>query len=254
MRYIHNLLALPASLLLLVLVDVPLSHAVDVQLQPKWPYDRPANVEYLPEDPPHPRRDPEEVHERIPAGYAPVAVRKMGVDEDEKFWPDYWGFPGYGEQHELHGATASDKPGATLRREFKEDDRLLSRNSSAAVSFRPAFAAHLAPMPSDLLGAPVRAGLSGRSAAAALGMLQKRDYQCPSNTLPCTNINPNLCCAPGETCITIQDSGLGTVGCCPQGATCSGNISCAQGNLGCASNIGGGCCISGYVCQDVGCK
>ena len=55
--------------------------------------------------------------------------------------------------------------------------------------------------------------------------------------------------------MVVQDTGLGPVGCCPKGTSCSGGVSgCTDGSTGCASDIGGGCCIPGFVCQGVGCE
>lgn len=39
---------------------------------------------------------------------------------------------------------------------------------------------------------------------------------CPSGNLACTNVQkPGYCCPTGSTCVNIQDTGFGSVGCCP---------------------------------------
>jgi hypothetical protein len=85
----------------------------------------------------------------------------------------------------------------------------------------------------------------------------RQDFQCPNGTAPCTLLNPNLCCSNGETCQRVEDSGtgLGNMGCCPDGQTCGGDLpsTCAPGYSSCPNSLGGGCCIPGYTCFDDGC-
>ena len=97
---------------------------------------------------------------------------------------------------------------------------------------------------------------SVRSPREALAVLEKRIFQCPTNTFDCSSIGrPNSCCAQGEVCNIIQDTGLGDVACCPANAQCSGNLlNCDLGFTKCSDNLGGGCCIPQYVCIDIGCK
>jgi hypothetical protein len=85
----------------------------------------------------------------------------------------------------------------------------------------------------------------------------RQDFQCPNGTAPCTLLNPNVCCSNGETCQTVEDlgTGLGNVGCCPDGQTCGGDLpsTCPPGYSSCPNNLGGGCCIPGFACFDDGC-
>jgi hypothetical protein len=84
-----------------------------------------------------------------------------------------------------------------------------------------------------------------------------RDFKCPAGTNDCSSIGAkDSCCSAGSTCINIQDTGLGSVGCCPNGQSCAGTISCdaENGYTSCPESPNGGCCLPGYSCEDVGCK
>lgn len=85
--------------------------------------------------------------------------------------------------------------------------------------------------------------------------VNKRDFQCPAGSKSCTSINrPSSCCGTEETCELVEDTGLGDVGCCPQGQQCSGNIgTCQSGYQACPASMGGGCCFPGYDCVEGGC-
>ena len=89
-----------------------------------------------------------------------------------------------------------------------------------------------------------------------LTSLSRREFQCPGDTLSCTEIDrPNSCCPIGGTCQLIYDSEFGDVGCCREGQTCSEQIvGCLNGYTSCPTSSGGGCCIPGYECVDVGCE
>lgn len=166
----------------------------------------------------------------------PTAVRKMSSDAGQKFYHHYNAF-----DTQLRHVQPYN-PALQARQAFLEaDERLLSNNRTAQLELRPAFA----PIISDT-----------EQAWRVLRRLQKRQWACPEGTGSCINVGyPNSCCQTGETCVVIQDTGLGPVGCCPFGSTCGGTIAgCAAGNTPCGSEIGGGCCIPGYVCQGVGCK
>lgn len=258
MHRLKNFLALPTSLLLLLLVPIasPSQAANDDRAPEQRLYNRPAHLKYFPEDPPHRRRDLEEIQGHILAGHVPIAVKKMSADESEKFFPEYWGFQDYGNQYAMFKGPGGSAAGNALRKGFEEEEAILLVNASAPLSFRPAFAVHKTQeTPLNKRDTSAIAALGARNAAAALALLEKRNFQCPGGTSPCNNIaTPNLCCATGEVCFTIPDTGLGTVGCCPNGASCSGNITCAAGNTPCGSEIGGGCCIPGYVCAGIGCE
>ena len=90
---------------------------------------------------------------------------------------------------------------------------------------------------------------------AHLALLSKRQFACPIGTTSCENIGfQNSCCVAGETCFVVRDTGLGPVGCCPAGITCSGGIAgCPADHAPCPSLLGGGCCIPGFICAGVGC-
>ncbi|KAK6351819.1 hypothetical protein TWF718_004964 [Orbilia javanica] len=89
--------------------------------------------------------------------------------------------------------------------------------------------------------------------------LRKRKVQtevaCPPGNLPCTNIlKPGYCCPGGTTCVSIQDTGFGSVGCCQDGQPCGNSLDrCAPGYKKCPSGSGGGCCLPGYICSPQGC-
>ncbi|OBT69728.1 hypothetical protein VE03_00855 [Pseudogymnoascus sp. 23342-1-I1] len=183
----------------------------------------------------------EEIAARIEAGTKPVKVRKMTEDEGEMFFNEYWGFDAREEGGGQQGADV-------LWREYQDDDDIALGNSSATLNFRPAFAIHEASLPLD---AQARYQRSSRALAALL----KRAFQCPTGTSACTSISqPNYCCATSESCVSITDTGLGPVGCCPSGQTCAGAIThCAAGQATCPQSLGGACCVAGFVCFDVGC-
>lgn len=56
---------------------------------------------------------------------------------------------------------------------------------------------------------------------------QPRDFQCPEGTHNCLQDLglSNSCCAMGDVCVFIVNSGPGSVGCCPSGQTCTGTAS-----------------------------
>ena len=181
----------------------------------------------------------------------------MSDDPGEKFYMEYWQFEGSLEESippiTLH----------TLRPRDEEGEVRLLVNASWLRAYRPAFALH------------TQEGLNGKNtgdleapawrlrrgaAAVALAILKRQDFACPTGTSSCASINyPNTCCAEGETCFQIEDTGLGPVGCCPSGASCGGSVNtCPSPNTACADGqnsgfVGGGCCIPGYVCAGVGC-
>lgn len=175
-------------------------------------------------------------------------VRKMSDDAGEKFFLDYWIF-GDDDLEGYHLGNVSVAPRGTLDDTQQSD---VWSNASGPTQFRPAFPLHTDEQ-AELFHLAER--YSG-PARRALSMLMKRDFKCPTGTYSCTSINrPDSCCSNGDTCQLIQDTGLGSVGCCPQGETCSGGISsCGSGYTNCPSSLGGGCCIPGYECVSGGCK
>ncbi|PKX94404.1 putative GPI anchored protein [Aspergillus novofumigatus IBT 16806] len=135
------------------------------------------------------------------------------VIRGEKFFFDYWDFEGADEvgltTNETHSSQSYDN---------HEAPEIQPR----AYPFRPSV--------------PINMGFSP---------LLRRDFKCPTGTFACTAIDrPDSCCGAGDTCVLVQDTGLGDVGCCPQGQTCSGVIgSCQQGYMSCPASMGA--CVSG---------
>ncbi|KAI0965094.1 hypothetical protein F4678DRAFT_453829 [Xylaria arbuscula] len=199
----------------------------------------------------------------------PTAVRKMSLDEGEKFMPEYYAF-------DLYAGTAQTPLKLTARGSLltPEEEALLASNSSAVLVFRPPFPRH-----QDFRDVQARSRIRGNNddqrrrqeseaeeeyshwslyqrAMEALARLQGRDFNCPSGTHVCSNIDqPNYCCPDETTCFVVEGSpDAGNVGCCPDGQTCGGSVAaCADGNTACPADEGGGCCIPGFVCADVGC-
>ncbi|KAK2879390.1 hypothetical protein FQN49_000933 [Arthroderma sp. PD_2] len=185
-------------------------------------------------------------HEPRPAQHAetqeeyPPLVRKMSDDPGQKFYPHYW---------RLDGLT-SNTPSIS------------SRGGGAANDERGTDEAHQGSLARDRSSVNIRSPLllhsSDRSSPLPMigrSILGKREFQCPAGTAPCTSINrPKSCCRKGDVCLIVEDTGLGDVGCCPQGQDCSGQlISCPQGFTTCPADLGGGCCTPGYTCVAEGC-
>lgn len=178
----------------------------------------------------------------------PTAIRKMPPDPGEKFYHHYYAFEQEDSQQPLQVSDIAARQSLE-----KQDGRFLSTNTSTELNLGPAFAR----LDDRWVDPDQESEKSAwRLLRRVLAALESRDWACPGGTNSCTDIGyPNSCCPTGETCMVIQDTGLGPVGCCPSGSSCGGTITgCAAGNTPCASDIGGGCCIPGYVCQGVGCK
>lgn len=232
-----QLFALPAGLLLLITTS-PRVSAQELQ----WPYNLPPHVKYYPEDEPLVRRD-NEIRQRLQQQPA-AGVRKMSDDPGEMFFLDYWSFAPLGDGNST--ASCKESPGHAHRL------RPQSANDTLSVSFEQPFLLHSDRGFSELSVVPRHF----RIPRLERSVLDNRGYQCPNGTAACTALDPNVCCAVDETCQTVQDAGygLGNVGCCPDGETCGGSLSaCPSGYSSCPNNPGGGCCIPGYACYDVGC-
>lgn len=178
----------------------------------------------------------------------PTAVRMMGFDAGEKFFHEYSAF-----------GNNEDDDAAQL------DTYALSalNSSSAQNKYRAPLAAHLydpaEPNPSLVQGRADHDRAEGwrlfLRAKWTEARLMRRDFSCPTGSSTCSDIGyPDSCCQTGTSCVIITDTGLGSVGCCPDGQSCTGTIACSDGQEGCSSQSGGGCCISGYQCASVGCK
>ncbi len=165
-------------------------------------------------------------------GQLPSVVRKMSSDEGEKFYFDYWSWD---DALSL----------SSLARDF---------GNTSLTQPQPAVLLHTSTDTDWLISADEKRNYS-RSARRALSVLLGRDFQCPTGTFSCTSIGqPDSCCGDGATCVIVQDTGLGVVGCCPAGETCGDTVSsCGAGYSSCSSSLGGGCCIPGYTCVTGGC-
>ena len=219
-----RLATLPSSLLALIATSIPPVSSQD--LAPQWPYNLPADVKYFPEDEVLIKRDVD-IQQKLQR-ILPNGVRKLSGDVGEKFYMEYWGFEQ--EQDEQDWNTYSSWTNTTIWISSDLPMRIHDQEqSSRLLKHLPGW--HL---------------------------FSKRDFQCPSGTSACTSINrPNSCCAAGYTCQLVQEtsSSQGDVGCCPNGKTCGNALStnCASGYTSCPNNPGGGCCLPGYACYDVGC-
>ncbi|KAI1642007.1 uncharacterized protein F4817DRAFT_363349 [Daldinia loculata] len=173
----------------------------------------------------------------------PTAIRKMSLDEGEMFLPEYYAF-----------APAQLQP-----RDEEEEELLLAGNSSATATapFRPPYPLHYDYHRAGIRGKEEDSGPSLYNRARdVLAKLQGRQFACPENTQSCENIDqPNYCCSQGTQCFVVTNApDAGNVGCCPDGQTCGVTVGqCSDGSSSCPANQGGGCCIPGFVCADVGC-
>lgn len=217
MRDLTRLLALPVTLLSAVI------HAQELQ----WPHNLPRTAKYYPEDAQHMKREVE-AQERL-RWHAPAGVKKMGNDEGEKFFFNYWGF-----DNDL----VDDIPGNDGTISHVDADIYDgSLNASVVTPLLPAIAPH--------------AGLDAIGFSRLRRSIFERDFNCPGGTYACTSIKQNdLCCQNGETCVDTSNG----PGCCPAGATCGNQVSgCASGYTSCPNSPNGGCCVPGASCQGVGC-
>lgn len=152
-----------------------------------------------------------------PPGQFPTAIRKMSPHADQKFLDHYAAFA---------PDTTSSSSGSDVTAE--------GNTTGLAPPFRPL---HLHLRPRNLLFLGSRdacpAGMSGCSAAGA----------------------PSKCCPDGSYCAAVSDQTAGGIACCPDGASCLGEVAaCPADAVSCPSELGGGCCIPGFVCFGVGCK
>ena len=229
-----DLLQLPTPLLLLLAT----SHLIPSASAQQWPYNLPPHQKYWPEHENLVLRDAE-VRQQL-ATQTPTAMQKMSSDPNQMFFLDYWQFDAPSEGTFEGGTIDSNTPQDTT----DQEDPTYSNASIPNASYEAPYLLH------SSTSSPA---LSLRH----LSHLFKRDFQCPTNTTACTNIQrPNSCCPSSSTCVLISDSGIGDVGCCPQGQTCGGSVSTcdtAQGYTSCPNSGNGGCCIPGFACNGIGC-
>lgn len=177
----------------------------------------------------------------------PTAIKKMSLDEGEKLLPHHMGFAA----PELEPARS---PIEARRNLAPEEELLLAANSSATLPFRPPFGTHSSGE-AALEDSSIALALFRRR-RDALARLQGRSFACPENTKSCDTIGqPNYCCATGERCFKVDNApNAGNVGCCPTGANCGGAVgNCGSGSTACSAEEGGGCCIPGFMCAQIGC-
>lgn len=251
-----QLLALPQSLLWFLAATR--LHAVDVELQ--WPQYVPQHLRLFPESEQLYKRH-EEVRHRM-AMQSPLGIRKMSGDPSEMFFVDYWGFDGEQPREpgfDLEIAVKNISRPAPEAEQTQEPHRAAHRARSRDVeSFIPSANSTVVfdLLPPLLLHSTTQSPLP--KLPRNLAHLFPRSFQCPQDTQPCNSIaRPNSCCSTSETCVLIPDTGLGDVGCCPRGQSCSGSSvgSCnaQQGYTSCPNSSNGGCCIPNFTCEDIGC-
>lgn len=220
--------------LVVSLLAIPLTNLC-LAAEAQWPYNLPPNSRYYPEDEALVGRNLE-AQKKLEID-SPNGVRKMSGDASEMFFPEYWSFG-----QELGMNAALDRRRADEAEERKQND--WQQNTSTISSPQlPLLLHNSSPNPRVLL--PRR--LSPKLAA--------RDFSCPSGTSSCANIGrSNSCCANGLSCNIITDTGLGDVGCCAAGTSCSGQVVGCQADYTSCPGQGGGCCIPGFQCSGVGCE
>ncbi len=237
--------SLAVASLLFLIASAPATKISETQ----WPYDLPSHMKYFPDDEALVRRNAG-IQKRMTA-QRPIGVRKMPDDDGEMFFPEYWVF-----DEEVKGT----RPGFPIRKGAQASflpeahpDRDGKKNWTNATTLHPLQAPFTLHNEKQF---GLRLWRLHRLPRTILDQIKKRDYKCPGNTLSCTSINrPDSCCPIGEFCQSITDAGLGDVGCCAQGQTCSQQVStCQEGYNSCPGSSGGGCCIPGYECVDVGCE
>ena len=236
------LLSLPTSLLLLLASSA--SGAANSQLE--WPYNLPAHVKYFPEDEPLVKRGL--AVQEILATRPPIGAKKMSADEDEMFFLEYWQL--HPEDEERLAAAYGKQENAEGICDARPEGRIVYHNETLTDGVLPPVLVHT--NGSD-------AGSSSRySHLFQRSNLDRRQFTCPNGYTSCGGIQrPNSCCANGETCLIVPNTGMGDVGCCPPGASCSGKVqqcNTAGGYQSCPSASGGGCCIPNFSCFGVGCE
>jgi progranulin len=233
MHTLSTLLSLPTGLLSIIA-----SFPIVVCAEAQWPYNLAPHEKYYPEDEAHIKREADIL--RRMEWSRPRGIKKMSLDEGEKFFLDYWHFEEEEEEDKVGSYEHRSKRSVPM-----EDPSTL--NDSAVIPFHSPFSLH-----------KVQKIEEGPFQLAPRDLLWIRDFQCPVGTQSCAGIGrPDSCCSLSDACILIQDTGIGDVGCCPKGQTCSGSVSSCDTGAGfssCPGSSNGGCCIPNYVCQGIGCK
>lgn len=191
----------------------------------------------------------------------PTAIRKMPVDSSEKLFPEHFAFPD--DRDDPYRASPFLSPreavlAARLQLSVEEESSLAATNVSSTWpggrQYRPAFQTHQRGNGGNDMGDSDGWEVF-RRAKETLNVLEGRQT-CPEGMKDCGNVGePNKCCMSGEKCVEVDDPSVGNVACCPQAAECSGPVgSCPDGSPSCPTELGGGCCIPGFVCRGTGCE
>ena len=180
-----------------------------------------------------------------------VSVRKMGGEQGEMFFPEYWRFDTMMEQESVFDSGTGEPPRNEFAHLDVRDNSEDWANASIPQPLQAPFALHFH---GDFDNRSLRSRFL-KSPRAIFG-LDKRQFQCPGDTTVCSSISqPNSCCPTGTVCQSITDTGNGAVGCCPEGSTCAEQVDgCGAPDTSCPDSAGGGCCIQGYTCSGVGCE
>ncbi|KAH9876299.1 hypothetical protein J1614_004178 [Plenodomus biglobosus] len=211
--HIPQLLSLPPAIIALLL-------ATASSAEPQWPHNVPKHLKYFPEDERDARRSLD-IHKKL-QHEKPIGVKKMSLDEGEMFMLDSWIFASDVEDQAPGQSDNADPGNGTLQmrsplRPLAEDDFL------ARLHIRD--------------------------------VLLKRQFACPEGTRDCSSIGaPDVCCGTTSTCINVEsNTDVGSIGCCPQGQSCAGSVSCdtSQGYSSCPGSPNGGCCLPGFRCLGI---
>jgi hypothetical protein len=169
---------------------------------------------------------------------SPIAIRKVAPGSHDKLLREHLAFA------PLHSLTPREAAAAAISFLEEQDGKLVSLNGTER-SYRPAFAPHSEESHESLL----------RRAAEVLALLQRRS-SCPKGMNSCSDIDSEVkCCQEGTYCVNVGNTVAGGIACCPDGASCGGGVgACPDGATSCSAELGGGCCIPGYVCQGLGCE
>lgn len=248
---VHYLPAIPIFGLLFA-THSAVAHTNHGQPQ-SWPYNLPLHARYWPEDPPNRRRDLETLESHLSRGKSPIGVLKMSDDPGEKFFLEYWQFDGH------QAGKRADEDRDWFDWSQRQNDNHHGQVGNESMSYLSPFAVHA--QESEESQVPIKHTEHDEKAASIIPNIFKRQsFACPSGTSSCGALGyENICCPFGETCFNIKDTGLGPVGCCPNGSRCSGSVNtCPRPNTACAAGQdddfeGGGCCVPGYICQGIGC-
>lgn len=237
-----------------LLVSFALIPGPTLSAKPTWPYDLPPHVKHFPGDERLVQKKLD-VQERL-ATQRPLGLLKMNPEEGEMFFPEYWRFDP--NECARPGAAPLDKETPISGSQIQGTGEDMLRgwvNANIGDLLEAPLKLHNVDHNQQVRPPSVLDWLP-RMPRGLLTSLSRREFQCPGDTLSCTEINrPNSCCPIGGTCQLISDSEFGDVGCCREGQTCSEQVvGCLNGYTSCPTSSGGGCCIPGYECVDVGCE